>query len=298
VNNGTLTLGSMAGLTLRGGSNGSSYILFDGSQSAINAALDTLLYRARQGSASDILTIDVHDLGNSGVGGVGVDRDSVTLLEAGTTINQAPVNSVPGPQTFTPDSRSVTFGVVNRISTFDVDAGGSNLRTTLVVNRGLIYLNTTAGLIFRNGGNGSSYLLFDGSLDAINSALLGMRYIPFSETTFDILTIDVHDLGHAGAGGAKVDRDSVTLTLVSGNGRAAFGAHGEPSRTPSPENQAAKPLTAARVDHLLAEEERGAATPTLPTPRIEEDAALRAISLLASRFRGVRRTAAQPETTP
>jgi hypothetical protein len=215
VNRGTITLDSTAGLTFVNGGNSTRYLLFDGPQSSINAALMSMTYRANTGVTSDVLTIDTHDLGHSGTGGAKVDRDTVALAQFGTTTNQAPVNSVPGPQVFSSNDRTVTFGTANRISTNDPDVGNNQMRMTLFVNGGSLFLGSTSGLTFRNGGNGTSYLLFDGTQADINAALINLTYVANANTTSDVLTIDTHDLGNTGSGGAKVDRDTVSLSLVA-----------------------------------------------------------------------------------
>lgn len=215
VNNGILKLGSVTGLTFRNGTTDNSrYILFDGNQTNINAALLNLRYTANAGATSDVFTIDTNDLGNTGTGGSKIDRDTIALTQSGGA-NQAPVNSVPGPQTYTASNRTVTFGASNRISVSDVDAGNANLRITLWVNTGTIKLGSTTGLTFLNGTTDNSrYILFDGNLTNINAALLNLRYTAPSTTSSDVLNIDTNDLGNSGTGGSKTDRDSVTMSLT------------------------------------------------------------------------------------
>jgi hypothetical protein len=219
VNRGILTLPTVDGLTFRNGANGTRYLLFDGTQTAINNALTNLVYTANPGESSDVLTIDTNDLGNTGAGGSKVDRDTISLTLSGG-VNQAPVNSVPGAQTFTTSNRNVTFDSSKRISISDPDAGSANVRVTLFVNRGILTLPTIAGLSFINGGNGTRYMLFDGTVSAVNNALLNLVYTANSGETSDVLTIDTNDLGNTGAGGSKVDRDSISLTLAGSANQA------------------------------------------------------------------------------
>jgi large repetitive protein len=213
VNSGTLTLGSTTGLNFIGGGNGTRYLLFDGNQSDINHALFGLTYRTNSGVASDVLTVDTHDLGHTGTGGAKVDRDTISLTRGGSSSspNQAPINQVPPSQAFTAENPTVTFGLVNRISTSDPDVGSEQMRMTLFVGNGTLTLGSTAGISFRGGANGTRYLLFDGTQTDINNALLNLTYTANANTTSDLLTIDTHDLGHTGTGGARVDRDSVSL---------------------------------------------------------------------------------------
>lgn len=212
VNSGKLQLGATTGLTFRSGANNSKYMLFDGTPANVNNALLNLKYTANSGVTADVLTIDTHDLGNTGSGGAKTDRDTVNLALQGTTPNKAPINSVPGPQTYASNLRRVVFDSSRPISISDEDAGTAKVRVTLFVNNGKITLPTTQGLTFINGGNATRYLLFDGTIASINNALNNLRYDANSGATSDILTIDTNDLGNTGSGGSKVDRDSILLT--------------------------------------------------------------------------------------
>jgi Bacterial Ig domain len=211
VNNGILKLSTTTGLTFRGGANNSKYILFDGTPTNVNNALLNLKYTANSGTTSDVLTIDTHDLGNTGLGGPKTDRDTVNLALAGTTANKAPVNSVPSAQSYTPQVRQVIFGASNRISVSDADAGAANLRMTLRVNSGVLMLSTTAGLTIVSGANISNNMTFEGTQTSINTALLNLRYTANVGVTSDLLSITTNDLGNTGSGGAKTDFDTVLL---------------------------------------------------------------------------------------
>lgn len=290
VNRGVINLSQTDGLTFRNGGDGTRYLLFDGSIEDVNAAMLNMTYTANAGATSDTLTLDVHDLGNNGTGGAKVDRDTVQLALAGSLPNTAPINIVPGPQTFTQSNRTVTFGLLNPISTFDADAGNDDLRVTLFVNRGTISLNTTDGLTFRNGSaNNTRYLLFDGSQDDIREALFGMTYTANAGTTGDVLTIDVHDLGNNGSGGHRVDRDTVTLTQVSTSGRAAGGGSGEAGsvNTEVSASAAGSARVAANADAAFSQ-----STTVSPS----NDGASRMAALLASSNSGRARAAVNADS--
>jgi hypothetical protein len=221
VNGGKLTLPTTTGLTfLNGSANGSKYLLFDGTQANINAALLNLVYVPDASRTSDTLTFDVNDLGNSGPGGSKTDRDTVALSGPAAAANQAPVNTVPGPQTFNSTDRSVTFNSSKRISTNDPDVGANKLRVTLYVNGGVLKLSQTSGLTFISGGDNTRYMLFDGTQADVNSAMLGLKYTANAGRTSDTLTLDVNDLGNTGTGGSKIDRDTVALSLAGTANRA------------------------------------------------------------------------------
>lgn len=75
---GTLTLANTAGLTVTG--DGSGLVIMFGTVTAINAALDGLIYDGDTGYiGTDTLILTANDLGNSGTGGVLTDSDSVTI---------------------------------------------------------------------------------------------------------------------------------------------------------------------------------------------------------------------------
>jgi hypothetical protein len=252
VNTGTIKLGSTTGLSfLNGTADNSRYILFDGNLTNINAALLNLKYTAPASTNSDVLNIDTNDLGNTGTGGSKTDRDSITMSLTGIVANQAPVNTVPGAQTFTSTNRTVTFDSTKRISTNDPDVGSNNLRITLFVNNGIIKLGSTNGLTFLNGSaDNSRYLLFDGTQANVNSALLNLKYTANSGATSDVLTFDTYDLGNTGTGGAKSDRDTINLTRVGGASfsRSAGGGSGESgSRNSAPSSVSQTPVVADQV---------------------------------------------------
>src|SRR5262249_3783280 len=70
-------------------------------------------------------------------------------------VNDAPVLTLPGPQTTTVNT-PLRFGPAygNAVTVADVDAGNQPLRYTLLVSPGTLTLSTTSGLTFYSGGNG------------------------------------------------------------------------------------------------------------------------------------------------
>jgi len=134
-------------------------------------------------------------------------------------INNAPVNSVPGPQG-TAKNLPLLFSTSggNPISISDFDAGTSPVRATLGTTKGTLTLSRTTGLTFTAGdGTADANMTFTGTIANINAALDGMRLDPpsgFSGTTS--LTITTDDLGHTGAGGALSDTDTMLITVGSG----------------------------------------------------------------------------------
>jgi len=97
--NGTLTLGGTAGLVFSSGDGfADPAMTFSGSLTALNAALDGLVYDPDPSfTGVDILTITSDDLGNTGSGGAQTDTDtiSITVSALPPTILTNDVDSIP-----------------------------------------------------------------------------------------------------------------------------------------------------------------------------------------------------------
>jgi hypothetical protein len=150
-----------------------------------------------------------------------VDDGSSTSTPAtrGITINavnDAPVNTVPGPQG-TNQNTPLTFssGNGNQISVADADAGTNAVQVTLTATNGTLTLNGTAGLSFTVGdGTADATMTFTGTIANINTALNGMTYTPnlgFSGAAS--LTITTNDQGNSGSGGPLSDTDVVNIQV-------------------------------------------------------------------------------------
>jgi uncharacterized repeat protein (TIGR01451 family) len=142
---------------------------------------------------------------------------SVTLTI--NAVNDAPVNSVPGPQAtakYLPLFLSVVGG--NPISISDVDAGTNAVRVALSATNGRLTLSRTTGLTFTSGdGTADVAMTFAGTISNVNAALNGMRFVPpFGFSGSASLTIATDDQGQSGAGGAVVDTDVLPITVGSG----------------------------------------------------------------------------------
>lgn len=146
-------------------------------------------------------------------------------------VNDAPVNTVPGPQTTTQNT-SLNFG--STISVADVDANINPVEVQLGVSNGTLTLSTTNGLTFTNGGNGTASMTFTGTLTAINTALNGLVYRPvMGYTGPDQLTITTNDQGNTGTGGPLRDSDTVAITVVAA-GAVTFRFDLKTAGTPTP----------------------------------------------------------------
>jgi len=210
VAHGALTMATLAGLTSAVG-DGTGTVTLVGSVTEINAALNGMGFTPTADyNGSDTLSITTNDKGNTGVGGPLSDSDTVGITI--TAVNDAPVNHVPGDQTFT-DSVPLIFSsdTLNHISVADVDAATSDVTVTLQVNDGTLSLGDLAGLVV--SGDGTGTVEFTGALSKVNSGLEGLQYTPDAGTTGDKLTITTSDLGHNGSGGALTDIDNVNIIV-------------------------------------------------------------------------------------
>src|SRR5581483_5572204 len=125
VSHGVLNLASLSGLSGVSG-NGTGSVTASGNLTDLNNALNGLTYLPDLDyNGSDTLSIGINDNGNTGTGGPASDSKS-TAITVGA-VNDAPVNSVPGTQTFDEDT-TLTFsaGNSNAITVSDVDASGGN----------------------------------------------------------------------------------------------------------------------------------------------------------------------------
>ncbi len=105
----------------------------------------------------------------------------------------------------------------NAITIGDIDALGAELAVTLEVSNGMLSLGSTNGL---NGlaGNGSSAVVFTGTLADINSALDGLTYNAGGDYFgFDQLTLTVDDQGNTGAPGNLTDVATVQIDVTPVN---------------------------------------------------------------------------------
>ena len=142
----------------------------------------------------------------------GTSSNEATKTVSIQPVNDAPVNSVPGPQTVAEDT-TLVFSVAggNAISVSDVDIGNQpDMRITLTTVNGRLNLSGTNGLTFYSGANGSATMTFQGRLTAINAALDGLTFTPdLNFTGATSLTITSFD-------GAS-DNDTISITVNAVN---------------------------------------------------------------------------------
>ncbi|MBB3902799.1 tandem-95 repeat protein [Methylobacterium brachythecii] len=185
--------------------------------SATKADYQTALQQIRYASTSQdpsTVTRTIQVSVNDGA----LDSNTAVASVAFTTVNDPPVNTVPGGQTVAEDT-ALVFSTANgnRIAIADPDAETGNLTTTISVLHGNVTLGSTSGLSSFSG-NGTGTVTLTGSLSAINAALDGACYQGTQDYNGpDTLTITTNDNGNTGTGGAKSDTDMVSITVTPVN---------------------------------------------------------------------------------
>jgi hypothetical protein len=174
-------------------------------------------------NASSNFTVVVHETDpGAGVGtAYTLKVDGLTPpCAAAASVNQPPINTVPGAQSMIENSQLVfSTGNGNAISIADPDAGNLPVQETLTATNGTLTLGSTATLSFSVGtGTNNSTMTFTGTVAAINSALQGLTYRPNSNFVGAAsVTVNSNDQGFLGSGGAKSDNDAVTVNVGVGS---------------------------------------------------------------------------------
>ena len=215
VNNGTLSLGSTANITIVDGGNGTSKIGFDAPLNDANIALNGLAFTPlAEFSGNSTMSVVVDDLGNTGSGGAKSATASVTLNTLSQ--NDAPINSVPvGPVTTNEDTQLNLSGG-NLIAVSDVDAGTGAIQVVVSVTNGTLGASATGGVTIVGGGTSSVTLT--GTLTTVNTALSKLTFTPtLNFAGACTITVATSDQGNSGGGGSKSDSDSFQVTVVAQN---------------------------------------------------------------------------------
>ena len=179
VQQGTLTLTSVTGVTVAG--NGSGTVIVTGPLTNLNAALLSLSYASNAGySGFDTLSLTDEDtqLGTTGTASVSIFNE-----------NLAP--TVTGPASvIVAENNPFAFTGTNVISVSD--PSGSSEQMKLSVLSGSLNVTTTTGLTV--SGNGTSLLTLTGSLSSLNTDLATLHFTPTTGYTgADTLSLSDED---------------------------------------------------------------------------------------------------------
>ncbi|HSC69570.1 MAG TPA: putative Ig domain-containing protein, partial [Cellvibrio sp.] len=163
------------------------------------------------------IAIRVYATDSTGLESTAPDQFNIVVT---ASVNDAPVNTVPGAQSTNEDT-ALVFNLANgnRIQIADPDAWSSSVQVSLSVANGVLTLAGTAGLSFTIGdGTSDANLVFTGTIANINAALATLTYTPTANYTgSDTLNLVTNDLGNSGTGGAKTDSDTVAITVNAVN---------------------------------------------------------------------------------
>ena len=199
VTNGSVTVSLAGGATISAGANGSSTLTLSGTQAQINAALASLSYQGNADfNGADTLTVLSSDANGS------TDSDAVAITVS--SVNDGPVNTVPGAQTVNEDTALPIGGIsVN-------DADGNLSTTQLTVANGALNVSLAGGATISAGANGSSTLTLSGTQAQINAALASLSYQGNANFNgSDTLTVLSTD------GNGVTDSDAISITVSSVN---------------------------------------------------------------------------------
>ena len=234
---GGVAAGNITGNTTR-------IVTLTGTVAAINATLLDAVgvtyvvpdnnFNSLRNGGNVILTVNANDQGNTGVGGIRTDTETVAITVS--PINDPPVVTVPGPQNL--DEGDDATGTLNSlaiagVSVVDADAsetGGGPITLNLSIPAGTgtlrVQNNVVGGVTAANiSGNGTRIVTLTGTVIQINNTLLhatGVTYMVPS-VNFDnlhnggdvILTITANDQGNTGAvaGVSLTDTETIAITV-------------------------------------------------------------------------------------
>lgn len=210
VTSGVVTLGSLAGVTVTNGVNGSAQIAFTGTSNAINAVLGTLSYsNSLDNPPNDRLNALLHDFTSSVLKQVTINM---------TTANDGPSLGVPGPQVVDEDT-SLSLASV---TVSDPDSGTNLVWLRFASAAGALSATGASGAVV--SGNNSGTMTITGSIAQITSTIPSVRFIGRPNTNNAnnggnaSISVVVNDRGFTG-GGALFASNDIAVTLNAVNDR-------------------------------------------------------------------------------
>ena len=220
VLHGSVAFGNLTGITVTAGANDSATVTVQGTVAAINAALTALNYSPDADyNGTDILSLQVSDLGNTGSGGAMVDTMEIPITV--TPVNDAPVAvddtnasdalveqgfGVAGDDTAQGNvlSNDTDIDATDVLSVIAVDSGTGEAGSNMAVDPGFTQVVL--------GRYGALHISADGTWQyALNNADADTEALADGEKAYETFTYTVSD-GHSG-------QDTATLTLeIAGSG--------------------------------------------------------------------------------
>jgi uncharacterized repeat protein (TIGR01451 family) len=196
VLNGTLTLGSTAGLTFISGADGTSAMTFTGTLTHLNAALNGLTYSSTNFDGSDVLTITANDLDEAQLGGP--QQATATVAITVNFVNDAPSFTKGPDQSASADSGPQT--VLHWATNISPGPGANEAGQTVnfIVSATIPSLFSVQPTI-----DSSGTLTYTPSLDAEGTA---------------VITVLLHDNGGTANGGIDTSApQTFTITVTPGS---------------------------------------------------------------------------------
>ncbi len=211
VDNASIILGNASEVSFVSGSDGSGNMVIEGTLNQLNAALVGLQVDPNDNfNGNTNLTLTVDDLGN--IGGGSLTAEQIVPIEF-TPVNDPPEITAPDQVTLPEDSNLVFSG----LSIADIDITDEIVQVTLTATDGIINLNAPGFVDIIDGADGSSYIQFTGTLEDINTVLLGLQFDSTDNFVGTAtLQIDVNDLGNVG-GGDLTDTHTVDIVYTPVN---------------------------------------------------------------------------------
>ena len=197
VSNGIINIPTAGGATITG--NGTNNVTISGTEAQINAALASIEYSPNTNfNGSDTLTVLSTDSDGTPL------NDSDDILITVSSVNDIPVNTVPGTQT----TNEETLLQISGISATDND--GDLTSTELNVSNGTLTAVPSGAAVVTSSGIGN--LLITGTETDINATLASLGYNPsldfVGQDTLTVLSIDSNN---------ATDTDIVLINVTNVN---------------------------------------------------------------------------------
>ena len=206
VGGATVTYGGVTIGTFTGGSGGSDLVItLNGSATptAVTALVKNITYEDTDTGAPTMGARTVRFVLTDGDGGTSANYDTTVTV---SSVNDAPVNTVPGAQSVNEDTPLSLTG----ISVNDVDGNLSTVQ--LGVLNGTVTVTLQGAAMISAGGNGTNTLTLSGTSADINATLASLVYQgTLNYTGADTLTVTSTDSN------AVTDLDTVAMTVTPVN---------------------------------------------------------------------------------
>ncbi|RUT05013.1 hypothetical protein DSM106972_038340 [Dulcicalothrix desertica PCC 7102] len=193
---------------------------------SVNGSLGTLIFRtAPNANGTAKVFVSLRDTGGTRDNGVDTSAEQEFTINIGT-VNDAPINRVPTPQTMDEDDTIVfsALGGINNaitVSDVDVDVEGLTLETKISTENGTLSVTNTSELTSSSSTPGSITLV--GTVNAINKALDGLTFTPTANFNgIARIQVETNDQGNTGIGGALTDTDIITVNVNPINDAPTF----------------------------------------------------------------------------